>query len=81
MPDPFYCPTCWRVDSHSIYCKTYWDSHPPKTVKSTPLNLATSNTVFRHGRAGKPGRPPVPTAEQKIAARERQRAYRKAKQT
>lgn len=36
----------------------------------------TSSTVFRRGRAFKPGRPRVPKAEQQRKARDRDRAYR-----
>jgi len=44
--------------------------------KSSLEKSGTSNTVLRHGRAGKGGRPTVPLAEQRLKARERSRAYR-----
>ncbi len=44
--------------------------------QSSPMIPATSNTVFRHGRAGKGGRPTVPELQRRLKVRERNRAYR-----
>jgi hypothetical protein len=52
------------------------DSGSQKSTQSASKTSGTSNTVFRHGRAGKSGRPQVPAAEQRLKARERNRAYR-----
>jgi hypothetical protein len=49
---------------------------PDSEPSSGSLIPTTSNTVFRHGRAGKNGRPRVPVAEQRQKARSRNRAYR-----
>jgi hypothetical protein len=52
------------------------DSGSPEIPSPRPTNPSTSKTVFRHGRAGKSGRPRVPTVEQRRKARERSREYR-----
>jgi hypothetical protein len=52
------------------------DSGSPKLTPSAPESPGTSRTVFRHGRAGKSGRPRVALSEQRRKARERSRAYR-----
>src|SRR5262249_40360213 len=49
---------------------------PSEGPSSAPGNPSTSQTVFRHGRAGKSGRPRVPEIEQRRKARERTRSYR-----
>ena len=46
---------------------------------SSPAIPATSNTIFRHGRGGKRGRPQVPPVEQQRKARERTRSWRARK--
>jgi len=53
---------------------------PLEGPDSGPDIPATSNTILRYGRAGKPGRPRVPAAEQRRKARERARTYRARKQ-
>jgi hypothetical protein len=52
------------------------DSALLKGHASLSTNSGLSKTVFRHGRRGKVGRPPVPAAEQRRKARERSRQYR-----
>ena len=52
------------------------DTGSPKSTSSALKSSGTSNTVFRHGRAGKSGRPRVAPSEQRRKARERVRAYR-----
>ena len=52
------------------------DSGSTKRPSSLSTNPGTSETVFRHGRAGKSGRPRVPDLEQRRKARERSRQYR-----
>jgi len=52
------------------------DSGSQKSVAPAPESSSTSNTVFRDGRAGKSGRPPVPQVAQRQKARDRARAYR-----
>jgi hypothetical protein len=51
----------------------------PEGALSSPEDSSGSNTVFRHGRAGKSGRPRVTGIEQRRKARERTRAYRDRK--
>ena len=57
------------------------DSGSPKSNPSAPKSSGTANTVFRHGRAGKSGRPRVDALEQRRKARERSRAYRARRRT
>jgi hypothetical protein len=52
-----------------------------KSTSSAPESPGTSNTIFRHGRAGKSGRPQVDAVEQRRKARERSRAYRARQRT
>jgi hypothetical protein len=47
-----------------------------KSTSSALKSSGTSNTVSRHGRANKSGRPRVALSEQRRKARERVRAYR-----
>jgi hypothetical protein len=57
------------------------DSGSQKTVSFAPTDPATSKAVFRHGRAGKSGRPKVPAVEQRRKARERTRTWRARRST
>jgi hypothetical protein len=87
MPDLTACPTCDRWDgTHSLRCylsrSAPSEARPATTLhtpsegpSSGPAIPGTSTTIFRRGRAGKPGRPPVPAAEQRQKARDRDRAY------
>ena len=52
---------------------------PLEGPSSGPAIPATSHTIFRRGRAFKPGRPRVPAAEQRRKARERDRSWRARK--
>lgn len=52
------------------------DTGSPEMTQSALGKSATSTTVFRRGRAFKPGRPPVPSTAQRQKARDRDRAYR-----
>jgi hypothetical protein len=52
------------------------DTGSPKRPSSLSTNPGTLKTVFRHGRAGKSGRPRVSAVEQRRKARERSRAHR-----
>jgi hypothetical protein len=47
-----------------------------KCPSSSPEKSGVSGAVFRHGRAGKSGRPRVAAEQQRQKARDRQRAYR-----
>jgi hypothetical protein len=48
----------------------------PETPSSAPAESGTSKTIFRRGRAFRPGRPRVSLVEQRLKARRRDRAYR-----
>lgn len=52
----------------------------PEGPSSAPDESGISKTIFRRGRAFRPGRPPVPLAEQRQRARQRDRAYRARRQ-
>jgi hypothetical protein len=56
-------------------------SESSKSPGSAPRSSGASNTVFRHGRAGRSGRPRVQAVEQRRKARERSRAYRARQRT
>jgi len=48
----------------------------PDAPGPEPTESGSSKTIFRDGRASRPGRPRVALAEQQRKARERARAYR-----
>ncbi len=50
---------------------------PQARVPGSTEDSSSSNTIFRRGRAFKPGRPPVGAVEQRLKARVRDRAYRR----
>jgi hypothetical protein len=77
----FECPRCWKVEVHAPWCPSREGAattpQPPSSgPQSAPTIPGSSTTSFRRGRAGKPGRPTVPAAEQRQKARDRDRAYR-----
>jgi hypothetical protein len=53
----------------------------PGVASSEPAMSLTSATIFRDGRAFRPGRPRVPVAKQRAKARARARAYRQRRRT